>query len=574
MTPTAVQRLARRAAAAATASAVALAGAVALFSPPQEASAQPAGGSPELALVPADAAGFVHVRAADVWKSDLLTEFRKTWERAGAKTIADLDKQFTPAPSSLSRLTGFVLMSQEKGPQPFGLITFSAPFNPAEVAKTYIPGGRAKKSSGKTIYTSPQGGDIALHFPNNQTILVGSKDGMADYLSRPVAKDGPMAAALKLAAGGKAVVAAANIAALPIPPGALDGLPPDVQPILRADQLTVTLDLGKDVILAVKAGYKDAAAATDAEKAVQSLVKLGRAELAKAKAEMEKKLNDPDADLPRKAEELPEAVGAVFAIGALGRVDDLLADPKLVARQGNDLVFNATLPKELTGIGGLGAIGAGFLLPATQRVREAAGRASSSNNLKQIGLAIHNFHDANNRMPADIRDKTGKAILSWRVEILPYIEQAALYQQVKMDEPWDGPNNKNVAKTFVKVFMSPNATEQAVPGGWGVTHYRAISGKGMAFEPGRQLRLIDFTDGTSNTIMVAESGEPVAWMKPEDFTIPAKGPLPRIEVPGRPGQFNALFGDGSVRWINARTVGDQTLRALFTRSGGEVIPNF
>ncbi len=570
MTPTAVQRLARRAAGAAATLVAAVAAACA-FAPAPDAAAQPAGGSPELVHVPADAAGFVHVRAADIWKSDLFTEFRKTWERAGAKVIADLDKQFVPAPSTLTRATGFVILSEEKGPLPFGLITFSAPFTPAEVAKSYLPNARSLKRGGKLVYTSPQGGDVAIHFPDNQNILVGTKEGMTEYLSRPVAKDGPMAGALKLAAGGKAIVAAANIAALPIPPGAFDGLPPAVQPILKAEQVVVVVDFGKETTLAVKAGYKDAAAATDAEGAVKELVKLGRGELAKAKAELEKKLTDPDADLPRKAEDLPEAVASVFGIGAIGRVDDLLADPKLVTRNGKELAFTATVPKELGLVGGLGAVGAGFALPAVQKVREAAGRSSSSNNLKQIGLAIHNYHDANNRFPADIRDKTGKAILSWRVELLPYIEQQALYQQIKLDEPWDGPNNKQVAKTRIKTFESPTATDTEVPGGWGITHYRGVSGKDTAFEAKARLRFADFTDGLSNTIMVVESGDPVAWMKPEDYVVPAKGPLPKLEVPGRPGQFNALFGDGSVRWINGATVGEQNLRAMFTRNGGEVV---
>jgi len=567
MTPTTVQRLARRAAAA-----VAVAAAVYVFSPAPEAAAQPGGAAPELALVPADAAGFVHVRAADIWKSDVFAEFRKTWERAGAKVIADLDKQFVPAPTSLARATGFVIMTPDKGPIPVGILSFSAPFNPADVAKTYLPNGRARKTGGKTIYTSPGGDNIALYMPDNQTIVVTEKEAMAEYLSRPVAKDGPLAPALKLAAGGKAIVAAMNVASLPIPPGALDGLPPSVAPILLADTVVVTLDLGKDAVLAVKAGYKDAAAASAAEGAVKDLVKLGRSEIAKAKAEMEKKLNDPDADLPRKADDLPEAIASVFALGALGRADDFLADPKLVTRTGNDLSVTVVVPKEFAGIGAVGAIGVGLMLPAVQKVREAAGQASSANNLKQIGLAIHNYHDANNKFPADVKDKTGKAILSWRVEILPYIEQEAVYRQVKLDEPWDGPTNKNLAKTQIKTFMSPNATNTQVEGGYGVTHYRGVKGKGMAFDPtAKQLRFTDFTDGTSNTIMVVEGGDPVAWMKPDDLLVPEKGAIPRFEVPGRPGQFNALFADGSVRWMNRAGLTDTDLRAYFTRNGGEVV---
>jgi prepilin-type N-terminal cleavage/methylation domain-containing protein/prepilin-type processing-associated H-X9-DG protein len=224
------------------------------------------------------------------------------------------------------------------------------------------------------------------------------------------------------------------------------------------------------------------------------------------------------------------------------------------------------------------AILIGLLLPAVQKVREAAARIKCANNLKQLGLAMHGYMDANGGLPANGNYYwNGSAVVTtnaWSApaRILPYIEQEALFRQIKMDEPWDGPNNKAVAKAVIKTFMSPNATNTQVEGGYGVTHYRGVSGKGMTFDPTNpRLRLTDFTDGTSNTIMVVESGDPVAWMKPEDLTVPAKGPIPRIEVPGRPGQFNALFADGSVRWINRAGLNDADLRAYFTRNGGEVI---
>ena len=95
----------------------------------------------------------------------------------------------------------------------------------------------------------------------------------------------------------------------------------------------------------------------------------------------------------------------------------------------------------------LGAFGslfmtAALLLPAVQSAREAARRAQCVNNLKQIGLAMHNFHAQKNHFPAAaIVDKAGKPLLSWRVAILPYIEQESLYQQFHLDEPWDRSND-------------------------------------------------------------------------------------------------------------------------------------
>ena len=86
-----------------------------------------------------------------------------------------------------------------------------------------------------------------------------------------------------------------------------------------------------------------------------------------------------------------------------------------------------------------------------------APRKQSSNNLRQIAVGFHKCDDATGHFPRDITDKNGKPLLSWRVAILPYIEQAALYKQFKLDEPWDSANNKPLAETSIKIFTPPRA---------------------------------------------------------------------------------------------------------------------
>ncbi|MDB5313652.1 MAG: hypothetical protein JWO38_7854 [Gemmataceae bacterium] len=550
---------------------------VVLFRPGGGAGAaeKPAAGGPaaDLAMVPADAAGFVHVRLADVWKNDLFAGLRKTWEKAGEKAIAALDKQFVPAPSSVDRATAFVVLDPEtKEPRPFGVLRFSAPFDAAEVAMLYLPEGKVRKVGGKAVYTSRKLPGVAVHFPDDRHILVGPDKGMDAYLSTPVAKTGPLSEALKLAASGRPVVAAVNIAALPIPPNALDGLPAEIRPLLKADLVVLSLDLGADAKLDLKAGYRDAAAAADAETAVKALIALGRKEIAKTKKELEDKLYDPKIQTPRSPEDLPEAVATVFGIGALAQADELLGNPDLIRRQGKDLAFSAAIPKEIIAVvGGYGAVGVGLLLPAVQKVRLAAARTQSMNNLKQIGLAIHNYHDANGVFPSDITDKNGKPILSWRVAILPYIEQDNVYRLFKMDEPWDGPNNKSLSQLRIKTYISPNAPEMVSKDGYGLTSYKGVSGPGAAFEPGKKLRIADFTDGLSNTIMVVEAGDPIPWAKPGDLPFDPKKPLPKLTAPGLGDLFLALMADGSVRAVDTKKVSEKTLKAAFTRNGGEVL---
>jgi hypothetical protein len=534
------------------------------------AAAQPDGLPADLALVPADAVGFIHVRLADAWKNEALSGFRKTWEKAGGKALAELDKQFVPAPSTLSRATAFVLFDK-KEPQVIGVLAFSAAFDPTAVVRAYLPDAVTEKVGGKTVYRSPSE-PVSLYFPDARHIVIGEPKPLAAYLAKAPAKAGPLAPALKLAAGGeKVLVASADVSALPLPPDAFDAVPPEVRPILKAKQLTIAVDLGADARLDVRAAYADATAAADAEKGMKALADMGRKELAKMKKEMEDKLYDPKLKTPRPAADLPEAVATVFALGALNRLDETLADPKLITRDKTELALAVPMPKELLAVvGGVVSLGAAVALPAIQSLRGAAGRTQSGNNLKQIGLAIHNFHQDTGRLPADILDKNGKPLLSWRVEILPYIQQTNLYEKFKLDEPWDSKNNAEWSKILVKTFMSPNATPPA-QFEWGMTSYRGIVGPGAAFETGKKLQLTDFTDGTANTIVAIETNEWVPWAKPGDFPFDPNKPLPKIVPAGaNKDVFQALFADGSVRVIST-AVSEKTLKAAFTRNGGEIL---
>lgn len=225
----------------------------------------------------------------------------------------------------------------------------------------------------------------------------------------------------------------------------------------------------------------------------------------------------------------------------------------------------------------LAPVAVAWILPATQSARKAAMRSQSQNNLKQIGLALHNFHDVNGAFPpAATYDKQKKPLLSWRVALLPYIEEAALYNEFKFDEPWDSPHNKALIPRMPKVFAIPGA--KAEPG---KTFYRGFSGKSTLFDPtskdGKRVGLADIVDGTSNTIGVVEAKEAVIWTKPDgelpfDAKLdPANAKIIFNLLGGHfAGGFNVLFLDGSVRFIKA-SVNPNVLRALITRDGGEVV---
>ncbi|TXT34299.1 MAG: hypothetical protein FD138_1695, partial [Planctomycetota bacterium] len=215
------------------------------------------------------------------------------------------------------------------------------------------------------------------------------------------------------------------------------------------------------------------------------------------------------------------------------------------------------------------AVGVALLLPAVQQAREAARRSQAKNNLKQIGLAMHNYHDTFRTFPPAANvDKDGKKLLSWRVHVLPFVEQAALYQQFHLDEPWDSEHNKKLIAQIPPVFVQPTHADLAKDG---KTVYLVPTGEGTAFEGKDGMKIQNFTDGTSNTILAVEAHRDAAviWTKPDDLVVDFKNPLKNLKS-ALVGGFHILLCDGSVRFVSDN-IDVATLKALFTRAGGEAI---
>jgi hypothetical protein len=228
---------------------------------------------------------------------------------------------------------------------------------------------------------------------------------------------------------------------------------------------------------------------------------------------------------------------------------------------------------------------------------EKAAKAEVRNRLKQIGLAMHNFEGGNQFFPAGIVGPKGELGLSWRVQLLLFLESkedAALYHQFKLNEPWDSEHNKKLLAKMPKVYASPG---KAAPEG--KTYLRSFAGpaafiqmphrgfvpKGkepppfLNMQPGFPApgqRMSGITDGTSNTLMVAEAAEPVEWTKPDDLPFPGLGfepnPAPLPILGGVfPGGFHGLMCDGAQHFFPT-TLDEKTVRAMISTNGGEVLP--
>jgi hypothetical protein len=188
-------------------------------------------------------------------------------------------------------------------------------------------------------------------------------------------------------------------------------------------------------------------------------------------------------------------------------------------------------------------------------------------NLKDIGLALIHYADNNrDRLPANaIYDKKGKALLSWRVAILPYIEEDKLYKEFKLDEPWDSKHNKALLKKMPKIYAPVGLKTKVAHG----TFYQGFVGKGAIFEGKEGIKYpAAITGGTSNTIMIVEAAKAVPWSKPEDLPYDPKNPLPKLGALSK-DRFNTVFADGSVHSIKKK-INPKTLHLLITRNDGMV----
>jgi hypothetical protein len=205
---------------------------------------------------------------------------------------------------------------------------------------------------------------------------------------------------------------------------------------------------------------------------------------------------------------------------------------------------------------------AAWIDPIT-RARMRANEIECSNHLKQIGIALHIYHDEYLVFPTHINPGPGGIHpgLGWRVAVLPYLEQKDLYKQFKLDEPWDGPNNKKLLAQMPDVYRDPRfQRKEEKPT---ETYYRGFTGEGTVFgtQGGAALGIITNANGTSRTLMIVEAAQPVIWTKPDELAYDPKKPLPQFATqPGSPFFFG-LFVDGHVQRIPAKT-DEKTLRYM------------
>jgi hypothetical protein len=464
-------------------------------------------------------------------------------------------------------------------------MTASKPIDRAKLlARSTAPATKGEHA-GKTydVITVPdrQLQRVALYFPSDKVLLAGPEEGVKLALTVLAGNkpSGLLDDAVKRSREKHLLVLGANLQELPGEGRQLAaGAPGTVQPLLEAKAVTLLVDGDNELNLELVLNYSTADKARSASETVASLKAEGKKQLDAAKSAaaaspMGQSFGDLITQMDRtldsiKSKQSGANVSVTLAVNAKAIGDAMAPMMGQVAAGG-------PMPRR----------GAGPVPPMPPRPTPARGglgnvinspkRAQNQNNLKQIVLAFLMYADAHGGQlpPAVIYSKDGKTPLySWRVELLPYLDAGPLYNAFHKDEPWDSPHNKTLLARMPKVFAFQGLQE-------GTTCYQVFVGPGTPWSgDGRAGPRFpaSFTDGTSNTILVAEAAQPVEWTRPADLVM-APGQEAKALL-GSATQNDKCFvgmADGSVRTIVLSAISEQTLRNAINPSDGNPLgPDF
>jgi hypothetical protein len=528
---------------------------------------------PELDLIPRDAAAVLSVRLADFWKSDQARDLRELMAGPGGG-LREAEGKTGLRVADVQRLTVLVPSIDHSGPTPpVVFVTTGQPYDRGRVLKALqaqspganhlrriqLPGRpRAEAVEEKPDPNAPyyvfgrDEGVVYLRDDRNLVLAFRNDPGGADpalgllgqLLRR--APRGSLGDALARAGSRHTAVACVSVAdvvrALP------EKLPLELHPflpLLKAEAATATLDVADTTRLNIRLQFASAEAARKAAPRAQTLITLGGELLAGVRKE-----------LARDAEEQRHLLALI------DQAEAALKDT-VVHTRGDRLEVDGAVKTQ--------AVLAPALAEVAARIRGVGARTQSLNNLRQMALAFHNYHATFTTFPpAALCDAAGKPLLSWRVAILPFVEEQELYKQFKLDEPWDSEHNKKLLDKMPKIYALPGARIKEP----GRTVYQLFVGKDALFEGGKKPRITDVLDGTSNTLLIVEAAEPVPWTKPADIPLGARDP--RSQVGGWFGDIvNVALCDGSVRTIHRKKMSEKTFRhAIMPADGNALGPDW
>ena len=406
---------------------------------------------------------------------------------------------------------------------------------------------------GKTYYVWGRG--LFFSQPDAKTVLLAEEEDTLRQSISGGAANGAVAEKLQAAGSDADVVAVVlleplrdliEMARKGIPPRAAASVPMFNELAALPDQLksiTLTINLSSDTLAKLALECMS----TESGQKVSDTLKKAL-EAAKPRAGMAVAAAKASPDAPAAAKDAMDV-----ALRLLAGIE--------VAQAGDQVVVTVAKPQ---GLERLAALVPQSLARDIKQARETGLRAKRASNMRQVALAMLNYEHTHKQFPpAAIRDKQGKPLLSWRVAILPYLDQKALYDQFRLDEPWDGPNNRNLLDRMPAVYQGQRTEKD------GKSTIMVFTGKETPFEEGISYR--DFGDRAPNTIMAIEAGrdKAVPWTKPEDVRFDPQNPRAALGNIS-PQYFLAAMFDCSSHVLRSDLTAETLRRLINPREGQPV----
>lgn len=500
------------------------------------------GGGSRAVFVPGDGQGFVSVRLADVWKTDAVRNAVAAARQAQPgmpDPVAEMQEAVGMTPEEIERIT---VVIQLTGPeQTWVVVETVTPYDQAKVRGKLANPTDGTHEGKKYVVGNLKQSRTAVHFAGPRMLVVGEEPAVRRALEVSIKRNsGPLDEALGLIGSGKHVVAGFTLP--PMARAQMQQLARNPQaaqfaPLAEFQSGTVTANVGQSLDIETALRYAADPQAASAKGAADAAVKMATGMITVARFQ------------PQMEPAIKELIDSAEKTLAGLKVEQRGA--QMVVKLQLDGIANATsqLGPMLKMVGG----------------GRAPGNVPTDANMKQLLIALHNHHDATGALPTNILDpKTGQPLLSWRVALLPFLEQDALYKQFRLNEPWNSAHNRALLSRMPAIYARPGTPNT------GLTPFLRFIGAGTAFPNDHtKMRLTSITDGTSNTIAMVETARPVQWTKPEDLPFTPERPVRNLLFK-RNGTFAVGMLDGSVRHVRD-TVSDATLRAAITAAGGEVL---
>jgi hypothetical protein len=497
------------------------------------------GSASDLAFVPGDAQGFAAVQVAALWKTPLAQQLVQEMPPDARKNLDEMEKKTGLKPDDIDRA---VWVGRDRDmKQMWTVLSTTKPIDRKKMLAEMDLDPAERQHQGKTYQVSKTKGGC-VHFVNDRMVLLANEEEALKAALNQIAKPSKgtqLAGSLKLVDGRNHVVVGFQV-----PPDVLAKGKQELQGNPMAAPFAPLLDMQGGSVLVNVAGNalnvevtgnyptdqkaKEAKGALDRAKTLAETFGLGLIKDPQQKQQAQKALNSLAID-----------------------------------QRGTDVVVKMSGDIDVKGL----AKAAGGALGGP--LGGAAQNAQSQNNLKQIGLALINYADSNRgQMPPAVVSNGNQPLYSWRVEILPYVEEQNLYQQLR-GKPWNDRNSMNLAlRQMPKVFEIPGR-----PAGPGKTFYKLFTGPKALFDGNRGVRFpLDFPKGTSNTVLAVEAREATVWTQPNDILFtPERNPLDDLGWDAN-GTCRVLMADGSVRQISRSLNPDALRNSIMPKEGG--VPNW